>query len=118
MRFFTISVVLLISAASAVLADDEGLKIDVTEKVECERKTTSGDHILVHYRGTLTNGKEFDASRNRGPPFEFTVGTGQVIKGLVDLQILPNTVLMTTSVCLIPFLIIATDGIKACWTCA
>lgn len=36
----------------------------------------------MHYRGTLAaDGKEFDASYNRGQPLDFHVGKGQVIKG-------------------------------------
>jgi FKBP-type peptidyl-prolyl cis-trans isomerase FkpA len=41
----------------------------------------AGSMISVHYVGTLENGEKFDASRDRGTPFQFELGAGSVIAG-------------------------------------
>ena len=41
----------------------------------------SGDDIVIHYKGTLTDGTVFDSSYDRGEPFQTQIGVGAVIKG-------------------------------------
>lgn len=57
-----------------------GLKYKVIAEGTGEQPK-AGDTVVVHYTGTLTNGKKFDSSRDRGQPFSFKLGAGQVIKG-------------------------------------
>merc|ERR1711983_12090 len=58
------------------------LQIGVKKRVEnCEQKSRRGDLLSMHYTGKLEDGTEFDSSIPRGQPLQFTLGSGQVIKG-------------------------------------
>jgi FKBP-type peptidyl-prolyl cis-trans isomerase len=65
-----------------IVAAASTLGIEVTQAQDCTRKTQNGDKITVNYRGTLeSDGSQFDSSYDRGTPFQFTLGKGQVISG-------------------------------------
>ncbi len=57
----------------------EGLTIQEI-KVGTGEQATNGKTLLVHYRGTFTNGTEFDNSYN-GKPLEFQLGVTSLIEG-------------------------------------
>ncbi|CBJ26279.1 FKBP-type peptidyl-prolyl cis-trans isomerase 2 [Ectocarpus siliculosus] len=74
---------------------DSGLKYTVTVAGKGS-KPSPGNMVKAHYTGWLNafgdeDGAKFDSSRDRGRPFSFKVGTGQVIKAwdeaMLDMRI-------------------------------
>lgn len=65
---------------SGIVADSGELLIQDT-KIGTGKEALKGSLVTVHYVGKLTNGKQFDSSVDRGQPFQFQLGAGQVIQG-------------------------------------
>jgi FKBP-type peptidyl-prolyl cis-trans isomerase FkpA len=88
-------VVALLAGASGMAQTDNSAPTKVTGKaktglgglqywditVGTGATASSGKTVKVHYTGWLTSGKKFDSSKDRGQPFSFPLGAGQVIKG-------------------------------------
>ena len=77
--------VLAMSASRAEYLEVEDITVGVGQAAQ------SGDTIFVHYTGWLASGKKFDSPRDRGTPFSFRLGSGQVIqgwdRGLIGMQV-------------------------------
>lgn len=72
------------AAEKAMTTTASGLQInDTTPGTGASPKT--GQTCVMHYTGWLyengVKGAKFDSSVDRGQPFKFTIGVGQVIKG-------------------------------------
>ena len=67
-----------------MITTDSGLQYEDTTVGNGE-VAKAGRPVQVHYTGWLFNdgvqGAKFDSSKDRGQPFEFGLGAGQVIKG-------------------------------------
>ncbi|CAH1954802.1 unnamed protein product [Acanthoscelides obtectus] len=58
-----------------------GVEVETIKPGDGQTFPKTGQTVIVHYTGTLTNGQKFDSSRDRGSPFKFQIGKGEVIKG-------------------------------------
>jgi len=68
------------SATGSETTTGSGLKY-VDEVVGTGESPSPGKTVTVHYTGRLENGTKFDSSVDRGQPFKFIIGVGEVIKG-------------------------------------
>lgn len=91
------------SSTEKVAAEDDklitlgsGLKYKILHEAAADaKKPSQGSNVKVHYTGWLKEngqaGRKFDSSVDRGQPFVFQVGTGQVIKGwdegVIDMKV-------------------------------
>lgn len=62
------------------LTEVNELKIEVLKPGQ-GAEAIPGKRVHVHYTGTLTDGKKFDSSLDRGEPFAFILGQREVIEG-------------------------------------
>jgi FKBP-type peptidyl-prolyl cis-trans isomerase len=70
----------LFSLGAAMPADAQRLQVEDI-KVGTGAVAVAGKTVTAHYTGTLTDGTKFDSSKDRGRPFSFRLGAGQVIRG-------------------------------------
>jgi FKBP-type peptidyl-prolyl cis-trans isomerase len=78
--FLTVLVGAAISQGGKEMTTPSGLKLELLQEGKGPLPQ-KGQKVVVHYTGTLADGKKFDSSRDRGEPFSFTLGAGQVIQG-------------------------------------
>ncbi len=71
-----------VMALAALAAAPVALAVEIEDIAEGDGPVAAAGHrVTVHYDGRLADGTPFDSSRERGQPFVFTLGRGQVIRG-------------------------------------
>ena len=85
MKYWILTLVLALALSACGGSGDSvtlpsGLKYEVLQPGD-GRAASAGDTAVVHYTGWLTDDTKFDSSVDRGAPFEFGVGQGNVIRG-------------------------------------
>ena len=97
-QLYRVAVVVAAIAVVASCAAEENMgQSNITELIKTDESTGTGHEaaagrtVTVHYTGWLYDqskpdhkGKKFDSSRDRGEPFTFRLGSGQVIRGWDD----------------------------------
>ena len=59
-----------------------GVTKEILREGDGETFAKKGQKLVMHYKGTLaSDGTQFDSSYDRGRPFEFKIGKGEVIQG-------------------------------------
>ncbi|XP_076665368.1 peptidyl-prolyl cis-trans isomerase Fkbp12 isoform X2 [Andrena cerasifolii] len=58
-----------------------GVDVEVLSPGDGQTYPKVGQTVVVHYTGYLESGQKFDSSRDRGVPFSFKIGNGEVIRG-------------------------------------
>ena len=80
LRLVPFAAAFLLLVGAAMPADAQQLKVEDI-KVGTGAPAVAGKTVTAHYTGTLTDGTKFDSSKDRGRPFSFRLGGGQVIRG-------------------------------------
>lgn len=68
------------ASSTRTMTPVQGLNVEVLQE-GTGPEAQAGNTVSVHYTGTLTDGTKFDSSVDRGIPFEFQLGIGEVIAG-------------------------------------